>query len=140
MKSIVVVSLNNQLAKNCAQSLAKKLKMDFLDFELEFNKLLISSINAPTILVDEVLQQKETALMLKLTKTPNSIIYLPENTFLSNENYKNLKNNFVLQILVENLGKIKQNIQNFIKKQANLVAESNFSTQKIADLLIKHNV
>ena len=140
MKSVVVVSLNNQLAKNCAQSLAKKLKMDFWDAELEFSKFLISSVKAPTMLVDEALQEKETELLLKLSKKPNSIIYLPEDTFISNNNYKNLKNNFILLILVENLGKIKQNIQDFLKKHSNLVVESSFTLEKVAELLKKQNL
>ena len=140
MKSVVVVSLNNQLAKNCAQSLAKKLKLNFLDLSEEFDKFLLSSINAPTILVDEVLQEKETELLLKLISKPNSIIYTPNDTLLSNQNYKNLKNNFVLLILVEKLGKIKQNIQNFIKNYANLIVASNISINKIEELLKSQNV
>ncbi len=138
MKNIVVVSLIDEKAKNIAQNLAKKLKFTYIDADEKFEDYLLSSFEAPTILVDEILNAKESELLGELAKERNAVIKVSNDAFLSNVNYKLFKNCIVLLITTAK-GKIKLAIENRLKTYANVVVEENASEIQILKLIENKN-
>lgn len=135
MKNIVVLSLNEEKACFLAENLAKKLKFSYIDAGERFDDYLISSIDAPTILVDEILNLKESELLSDLAKENNAVIKVANDAFLSNENYKIFKNCIVVLVLTEKLGKTKRAIEEQIKKYSNVVVNENATEIEILKLI-----
>ena len=138
MKNIVVVSLIDEKAKNIAQNLAKRLKFTYIDADERFENCLLSSFEAPTILVDEILNVKESELLGELAKERNAVIKVSNDAFLSNGNYKLFKNCIVLLITTAK-GKIKETIENRLKTYANVVVDENANEIQILKLIENKN-
>ncbi len=135
MNNYVIVSLKDDLAKQMAKKVASILKLNYVDANSRFDDLLIASIDAPTILVDESLQEKETEIICELANLNDVVVGITNEMFLSNENYKNFANSKIVLITVENLKKINQNIQNFIKNLASLGVNEDVSEEQLAKML-----
>ena len=135
MKNIVIVSLKEEKACDLANKLAKTLKYNYIDADERFEEYLLDTIDAPTMLVDEILNAKESELLADLCKEQNAVIKTAADTFLSNENYKTFKNCIVVLVTIEKLGKIKRAVENAIKKYANIVISENDSEIEIMKLI-----
>ncbi len=135
MKNIVIVSLKEEKACDLANKLAKTLKYNYIDADERFEEYLLDTIDAPTMLVDEILNAKESELLADLCKEQNAVIKTAADTFLSNENYKTFKNCIVVLVTIEKLGKTKSAVENAIKKYANIVISENDSEIEIMKLI-----
>ena len=86
MKNLVIVSLKEETASSLANKLAAKLKYSYIDADERFEDYLLATIDAPTMLVDEILNAKESELLSDLSKEQNAVIKTAADTFISNEN------------------------------------------------------
>ena len=135
MKNIVVVSLKDEKAQDLASKLAAKLNYNYVDFDDRLEEYLLATIDIPTILVDEILNEKESELLDELVKEQNVVLKLANDTFLSNENYKLLKNCIVVLISVENLAKVQKKLEEAIKKYSNVVVNENCTEIELFKLI-----
>ena len=135
MKNIVVVSLKDEKAQDLASKLAAKLKYNYVDFDDRLEEYLLATIDIPTILVDEILNEKESELLDELVKEQNVVLTLANDTFLSNENYKLLKNCIVVLISVENLAKVQKKLEEAIQKYSNVVVNENCTEIELFKLI-----
>lgn len=136
MKSLLIVGIDNEFVHNFAEILAKVMKFEFVDVDLEFEKVLINSFDSPIFEADEILIHKERMLLGGLTKRENIVLCVKDNTFLSNENYSVCSNSLVITIEKQNLNKIENNIQNLLKQHSTFcVLQSELTIEKMINLL-----
>ena len=135
MSNIIVVSMDEEKSTNMAKKLSKQLKFNYIDAGERFDEFLLSTMDLPTMLVDEILNLQESELLSELAKEQNAVIKVANDTFLSNENYKIFKNSTVVLLVVEKLGKTKRAIENHIKKYANVIINETTSTIEALKLI-----
>lgn len=134
--NICLVGLNNNNAKRFAVKLSAELGYGFVDLKKEFDKFLLKTAPYPLILADEMLKKAEKNIIKNSLENKNVVVYLPNDMFLSNQNYKLV--GCVKVAILENLSSgIKFNLQNLIVKNCTLSISSQASIkelrQKIAE-------
>lgn len=97
--SVVLVGVDDARVKKLAFNLATSLKVSFVDAQETFNQAIIGTVNFPLEDMNSQLNKKEISLIKKLNAIPNAVIFIPNDMFISNKNYLELKNLF--KILVE---------------------------------------
>lgn len=135
MKNIVVVSVLDNLAKTCAQKLAKMLKFNYIDANSSFDDYLLATADNPLILIDEVLQKTETNLLKGFAKENNVVIGVSNDMFLSNSNYKLFSKSKIVLIECKNLTKITKKMQTFMQGIASITINEGTSTKELAKIL-----
>ncbi len=115
---ICLVGLNNKRVGQIATLLAQKLGFKFIDLAKEFDYFLLNSLNYPTIKAEKSLAVAETKLILAALKEENVVVYLPNDMFLSNQNYKKIDGTKIVITEVFD-DEIKTNLQNLISKNCN---------------------
>lgn len=136
MDSIVIVGMNKDYCKTLSNTLAKIFNFKYVDAESEFENLLINSFDHPMMLVDDILREKETEFLTQLSKLTDVVIYLADDTYLSNEHYKIFKNFNTILVETNCKNKILKNIQNLLKKYCKFsVNEQNLNIDELKDLL-----
>ena len=124
MSNIVVFGLDYQNVCSSAIKLAKLMHLKFVNGGEMFNKLLLKSADQPLLLINEELNSAESAICEKLSAQSNAIIAIPDDMFLSNENFKNFKNSTKILLKTPLKSKIKQNIENLLANHATITAKS----------------
>ena len=131
--NILVTSLNLDISHEVAIKLSKRLHLKFVNANEVFNKTLLKSINEPTLLVDEELNEKESELCQKLSKMDGAVIAMSDDMFLANSNYDLFKNSHKVLISSKNLGRTKKNIEKLIQTHCNYI----ISQDEISNLIEK---
>ncbi len=124
MSNIVVFGLDYQNVCSSAIKLAKLMHLKFVNGGEMFNKVLLKSADQPLLLINEELNSAESAICEKLSSQSNAIIAIPDDMFLSNENFKNFKNSTKILLKTPLKSKIKQNIENLLANHATITAKS----------------
>ena len=124
MSNIVVFGLDYQNVCSSAIKLAKLMHLKFVNGGEMFNKVLLKSADQPLLLINEELNSAESAICEKLSSQSNAIIAIPDDMFLSNENFKNFKNSTKILLKMPLKSKIKQNIENLLANHATITAKS----------------
>lgn len=114
--NITIIGMEYDKVKNIAKAISKILCCEHIDFKLEFEKIILQTIHNPLIATDDILQIKESELLKKINSLNNVVVSLNDDVFLSNSNYKIFENSFTVLIVSEFNNKIKENIQNLLKK------------------------
>ncbi len=117
---IAIVGLDDDFVVDFSNQLASALGLQHINFNFEYDKVLLNSINQSVFETNEILEKQETVLLKNLIELNNVLISIDDDAFLSNSNYKLLNN--VLTILIEKKenDKILNNIQKLIKKHCKL--------------------
>ena len=121
MKKIIIFGLNFEQVQAIAHSISKKLNLKFLNAQQIFNKTLLKSATDPMLLIDDELNEEESLLCQKLAEQ-EGVIAMPDDMFLSNENFKNFKNFTKILLKTKTSSKIKQNIENLLQSHATITA------------------
>ncbi len=135
MKNIVVVSLNDNLAKNFAIELSKLLKYNYIDANSNFDDYLLATADNPLNLIDDILQETETNLLKGLSKENNAVIGISNDMFLSNSHFKLFVNSKIVLLECENLSKINKKMQSFMQNVATISAPANTTATELIKLL-----
>lgn len=134
--NITIVGMEYEKVKNIAQAISQLLSCQCVDFSLLFEQELLVGFDCPLTLANVVMQQKEKALLKNLLKENATIIHLQDDVFLSNENYKLLKNSLTILIEFELKDKILLNIQKLLKKHTKIyIKEKNLNINKLIDAI-----
>lgn len=118
---IAIVGLDDDFVIEFSNQLASALNLQHVNFNSEYDKILLTSINQSLFETNDIMEEKETILLKNLIDLDNVIISINDDAFLSNVNYKLLNN--ILTILIEKKenDKILNNIQKLIKKHCKLI-------------------
>lgn len=133
MQNLLVVSLNNALAESVARDLSKESVVDFVNADNLIGNRLIDSIDFPLLKSNSIMEGIEKMTMDDILLKDNQIIYMSNEIFVSNLKSELVKNLKILFIEIKNNDKIINNIQNLIKKHANII----ISSEKIDLKLLK---
>lgn len=123
MEKIIVFGLNFEDVQQISRAIAKKLNLKFFNAKQIFNKTLLKSAVDPVLLVDDILNEKESLLCAQLAEQ-NGVVAMSDDMFLSNENYKYFKNFTKILIKSKTNSKLKQNIENLLQTHATITASS----------------
>ena len=117
--NIVVVGIDDNKVKQLAVELADLLQFPFIDATTCFNEVLLTDIYSPLANSNKALINKESLLVCKLSKLNETVIFMPNDMFLSSKNY--LKFNASEKICVEFNTKndLLNRIQQTIKSKCN---------------------
>ena len=118
MKNVVVVGMNYEMVLKLSKQLAKILKCKLLDAQQQFNSVLLKYASKPSLLLNEELEAQETLLCAKLSKTAN-VVAVPDDMFLSNENYDTFAGSTKILVLSGTKSKLKIGIENLLKMHTN---------------------
>lgn len=121
MEKIIVFGLNFEDVQKISRSIAKKLNLKFFNAKEIFSRTLLKSAGDPVLLVDDILNEKESQLCAQLAEQ-NGVVAMSDDMFLSNENYKNFKNFTKILIKSQTKNKLKQNIENLLQTHATISA------------------
>ena len=124
MKNIIIFGLNFEQVQEIARSISKKLSLKFLNAKEIFNKTLLKSASDPVLLIDDELNEQESLLCKKISEQSGVVAAMPDDMFLSNENYKNFKNFTKILLKSNTKSKLKQNIENLLQSHATITATS----------------
>lgn len=136
MENIVIVGIDKDFCITISKQLSKSIKFKFVNAEEKFQSLLISTAQESVFLIDDFLNQKETEILIEILKSKQSIIFVPNDMFLSNKNYKIFKD--VKTILIEDdslneiMLKIQKGIKNYCKYSIN---KNNFSLENLLQIV-----
>ena len=130
MNNVVVFGLDFDAVSIACAKLSQKLNLKYVNISDVFSKKLLSTINQPTILVDDYLHDKEDLLTLQLSAKDNIIIAMPDDMFLSNQHYKNFKNSLKILILSNKNNAVLNNIENLLIAKADIVLEKDFNLEE----------
>lgn len=136
MENIVIVGIDKDFCITISKQLSKSIKFKFVNAEEKFQSLLISTAQESVFLIDDFLNQKETEILIEILKSKQSIIFVPNDMFLSNKNYKIFKD--VKTILIEDdslneiMLKIQKRIKNYCKYSIN---KNNFSLENLLQIV-----
>lgn len=133
--NICIVGRDEKYLKYLATSIAQNLHLPCVDAKAEFNSFLIKSVHYPTAVVEDFLEKQESKLLKLFSKTENVVIYVPDDMYLSNNNYKLFKNNVTVSIIDENVDEIQSKIQNLLKSLTKLSFNTNTELKTILDKL-----
>lgn len=133
MQNLLVVSLNNALAESVARDLSKESVVDFVNADTLIGNRLIDSIDFPLLKSNSIMESIEKIAIDDILLKDNQIIYMSNEMFVSNLKNELVQNSKVLFIEIKNNDKIINNIQELIKKHANMV----ISNEKIDLKLLK---
>lgn len=122
MKNIIIFGLNFEQVQEIARSISKKLSLKFLNAKEIFNKTLLKSASDPVLLIDDELNEQESLLCKKISEQSGVVAAMPDDMFLSNENYKNFKNFTKILLKSNTKSKLKQNIENLLQTHATITA------------------
>lgn len=112
--NICLSGLNAEKVKEFSKCVAQKFNYKFIDAEEEFKPFLLRSAKYATLLVDEILKETETKLLKQLTKQQNSVVAIPADMLLANNNAKVLKNSIVVAVLEEDLQDLQKDVQTLL--------------------------
>lgn len=119
MGNIVIVGIDKIFCANVAKELSNKINFNFINAGEKFEKLLVATSGQNVFLMDDILQQKETEFLNKLSQKNNVVLFVDDDMFLSNENYKLFKNSKIILMENEKLNENHLKIQKIIKKYCN---------------------
>ena len=122
MKNIIIFGLNFEQVQEIARSISKKLSLKFLNAKEIFNKTLLKSASDPVLLIDDELNEQESLLCKKISEQSGVVAAMPDDMFLSNENYKYFKNFTKILLKSNTKSKLKQNIENLLQTHATITA------------------
>ena len=122
MKNIIIFGLNFEQVQEIARSISKKLSLKFLNAKEIFNKTLLKSVSDPVLLIDDELNEQESLLCKKISEQNGVVAAMPDDMFLTNENYKNFKNFTKILLKSNTKSKLKQNIENLLQTHATITA------------------
>lgn len=124
-----------------ADGLARALGYKYIDEKSYFELQLLDNIDIPLILDEEYAESRERLLLSNIANKENIVATIPIDVFIANNNYKLLKNSFIILIAKEKLDNelkdcnFDENIENFIKKRVDLVLKQ--ENLKINEILNK---
>ena len=116
MQNIVVVCLDYDCALKIGKQLSNILNMQLYNADEFIKNSLLNTLDYPIIISNEIMQIKENAGLIELSKKEKVVITITDDEFISNGNYKLFKNSFIILLEIDTSNKIKQNIQKLIKK------------------------
>lgn len=116
MDNILVVCLDNTVSKHFAKVLAEKLKFEYIDLSIIFDADLLSSINLPFVVIDDILKQKESYNYSEISTKEKVVFSIDNESYLSNNNHENFKNSYTILIKLQKNDKIMLNLQNLLEK------------------------
>ena len=122
MKNIIIFGLDFENVQAVARAVSKKISLKFLNASEIFNKTLLKSVNDPSLLIDDELNEQESLLCQKLAAQDGVVVAMADDMFLSNENYKNFKNFTKILLKSNTKSKLKQNIENLLESHTTLTA------------------
>ena len=117
---IAVVGLDDEFVIEFSKILASKLKLEYVNFNAEFEKLLLNCDNKSLLALNNELTTKETALIRKFTQAKDVVISITNDAFISNENYKLFDNLITILIEKKETDKTLKNIEKLLKKHCKI--------------------
>ncbi len=135
MKNVVIFGINYEKVLKTSKQLAKILNCKHTDAQQQFNKILLKYATKPTMFMNDELEEQESNLCLKLSKL-EQIISMPDDMFLSNENYINFDNSTKIFVLSGTKSKLKKGIENLLISKANFTIDENTNLQNLANKIL----
>jgi len=112
--NIAIVGRNYKDILKFSSELSRELNLDLVDFNEEFNKILLG-FNLPFLLENEILNYKETTMLNELACRKNIVVFMQDDVFISNSNYNLFKDYLIIIVNSNNCKKFKINIKKIIK-------------------------
>lgn len=117
-----------------AKEVAAELNYSFLDLQSELNGYILKTSNISLIIADEILKETETELVKASINKRDSVIFMPNDMFLSNQNYRYVKG-ISFAICEQKTSPIKQNLQKLICAHCKYIVDSKNAKQKIMQII-----
>lgn len=132
--NIAIVGLDYDFVVHFSKSLAVKMKMKFVDFENEFEKVMLTTDNLE--ILNGQAEVKEAVFLNQLAQQKNIVLSISNESFLSNRNYEVLNDFFIILIEKKEDNKILKNIQKIIKKHCKIaIKQENISINEILNII-----
>ena len=136
---VVIVGLDDLAVVDMSKNLASTLGFKCLNFDSEFEKVLLTSKDYPLIEIDVLLERKEKMLIEYILKFDDIVLAISNNSYLSNENYKLFKDDVTICVEKEENEKILKNLQNLIKKHCKIsINQQNYDISMLIDEIKKY--
>lgn len=134
MKNVVIFGINYELVLNLSKQLAKILNCKIVDAEKQFNNILLKYADKPALLLNDEIEKQETNLCAKLCKVAN-LVAIPDDMFLSNENYNHFNNSIKIFVQSGTKSKLKIGIENLLQLHSNLTINKLTVLEEVAKKL-----
>lgn len=134
--NVIIVGIDDDFVVGFSKTVAQTLGFEYVNFDTEFEKILIQTKDEYLQSFEPVLDAKERDCILTILKAEKQVISVCNNSFLSNKNYELFKDQLTIIVEKQEKEKILKNIQKLIKKHCKICLKQ----EKIDLNLLKNNI